>query len=308
MTSDPDNSPSITIALQSTRPKFLALTLSCIFLAIVSCHTGLDNISITLIILLITGALSAHISVNAFNEYLDFKSGLDALTKRTPFSGGSGALIFSPASSKQVLLIAIGSLLVTMFIGFYFILSTNFMILPVGLLGIFIILTYTTWLNRLPLICLIAPGLAFGPLMIFGTHLIIDSQISVTTILVSLIPFFLTNNLLLVNQIPDIEADKRVGRNHFPISYGVKKSIYVYGITVLLTFLTLLAGYYFSLLSLWSLLAFIPLTAAIICFIGLLKFAHSIERLLPYMALNVIAALLTPVVFGFSFIINTGIT
>jgi len=35
--------------------------------------------------------LSAHIAVNTLNEYMDFKSGLDYETLKTPFAGGSGA-------------------------------------------------------------------------------------------------------------------------------------------------------------------------------------------------------------------------
>ena len=44
------------------------------------------------LILALAGGLLAHISVNALNEYLDFTSGLDLTTLRTPFSGGSGTL------------------------------------------------------------------------------------------------------------------------------------------------------------------------------------------------------------------------
>ncbi len=35
------------------------------------------------------GLVLAHISVNVFNDYFDFRSKLDYKTPRTPFSGGS---------------------------------------------------------------------------------------------------------------------------------------------------------------------------------------------------------------------------
>ncbi|MCE5264637.1 MAG: prenyltransferase, partial [Deltaproteobacteria bacterium] len=38
------------------------------------------------------GLLVAHAAVNIFNEYFDCRSGLDYRTRRTPFSGGSGAI------------------------------------------------------------------------------------------------------------------------------------------------------------------------------------------------------------------------
>jgi len=49
------------------------------------------------------GALFAHISANVFNEYFDFKSGIDLNTQRTPFSGGSGILPAALLRPKQVL-------------------------------------------------------------------------------------------------------------------------------------------------------------------------------------------------------------
>ena len=56
------------------------------------------------------GALCAHISVNAFNEYLDFKSGLDLKTTRPSFSGDSGTLPANPDFALSALLIAAISL------------------------------------------------------------------------------------------------------------------------------------------------------------------------------------------------------
>ena len=60
-----------------------------------------------LVVRVFIGAISAHIGVNTFNEYADFKSGLDSLTRRTPFSGGSGSLPQNPALATAVLYIAI---------------------------------------------------------------------------------------------------------------------------------------------------------------------------------------------------------
>ena len=56
--------------------------------------------------LVLVGGTAAHISVNALNEYLDFRSGLDARTVRTPFSGGSGALAYPRVAMASVMLCA----------------------------------------------------------------------------------------------------------------------------------------------------------------------------------------------------------
>ncbi len=116
------------------------------------------------------GAMSAHISVNMLNEYHDFKSGLDFKTKKTPFCGGSGALPNNPEIANLVLLFGLLALFITLAIGIYFITIIGTTILPIGLLGFVIIVTYTQWLNRMPLLCLIAPGLGFGLLMFVGSQ------------------------------------------------------------------------------------------------------------------------------------------
>lgn len=66
------------------------------------------------VILVLIGGLSAHISVNTLNDYLDFLSGLDFKTLKTPFSGG--ALLTDPSSSKLVLSVALFALAATVLI------------------------------------------------------------------------------------------------------------------------------------------------------------------------------------------------
>lgn len=49
--------------------------------------------------LALLGLLALHVSVNAFNEASDFVTGIDLLTRRTPFSGG-GAVSCPPENSR----------------------------------------------------------------------------------------------------------------------------------------------------------------------------------------------------------------
>jgi len=102
-----------------SRANFLTLTLVCILLsATASWQAGASPGWPTLLLVTLL-ALCAHISVNAFNEYFDFKSGLDFLTERTPFSGGSGTLVANPAASYAALAIAVISLALLIAGGLY---------------------------------------------------------------------------------------------------------------------------------------------------------------------------------------------
>ena len=92
------NSQTIHSLWQTTRPPFLLLTPICVLLGM-SLHLEVANwFTQTIPLLILIGALAAHVSVNALNEYFDFRSGLDLKTTRTPFSGGSGALPNNPSA------------------------------------------------------------------------------------------------------------------------------------------------------------------------------------------------------------------
>ena len=74
-----------------TRPQFLLLTVVLAFLG--TCMAWYDHaFHLGYAFLAFFGLLLCHISVNVFNEYFDYRSGIDLRTKRTPFSGGSGIL------------------------------------------------------------------------------------------------------------------------------------------------------------------------------------------------------------------------
>jgi 1,4-dihydroxy-2-naphthoate octaprenyltransferase len=259
---------------------------------------AIDSEFVITAVLILIGALAAHVSVNTFNEYFDFRSGLDERTTRTPFSGGSGSLVAAPGAAGYVLKLAITSLLLTMAVGIYFVMQRGPGLLPLGIVGVLIIVSYTQWINRSALLCLIVPGLGFGPLMVVGTAFVLTGEYSQTAILVSLVPFFLANNLLLLNQYPDIEADASVGRKHFPITYGTRAGAIVHGIFGLSASMIIIFGVQRRLLPEIALFALMPMLASFIAFIGAWRFDMDSDKLLPSLALNVVAAVVTPLVLA----------
>lgn len=288
--------------IKTTRPSFLILTPICIFLGFSSSLALGSTIDLSVFFLVLIGATFAHVSVNTLNEYYDFKSGLDLKTDKTPFSGGSGALPDNPEMAESVFILGIVSLLVTVTIGIYFILEFGIRILPIGVAGITLIISYTQWLNRLPFLCLISPGLGFGILMVVGTHVILKGNHSPLPWLLSLIPFFLINNLLLLNQYPDIKADASVGRNTFPIAFGLKKSNAIYTVFMLATYGLLLFYIFKGYIPNLSIIALIPVLFSVFALIGAIKYMSRIGEFPQYMGANVAATILTPLLLGISII------
>jgi 1,4-dihydroxy-2-naphthoate octaprenyltransferase len=286
--------------VRATRPAFLVLAPVCVLLGLASALATQASVSLPLFAITLLGALLAHVSVNALNEYHDFVSGLDTRTQKTPFSGGSGALPAHPQMAGAVLRVGLAALALTALIGLYLLSRGTPALLPVGLAGLVLVVTYTPWINRSPLLCLVAPGLGFGVLMVVGTQVVLSGAPHALTWLVSLVPFFLVNNLLLLNQYPDIEADLSVGRRHFLIAYGLRASNIVYGLFALAAGALIVYLSVAGLIPVLGLIALIPLLFSLVALTGAVKYGARIGEHPACLAANVVAAVFTPLLLAFA--------
>ena len=285
------------------RVPFLILAPVCVFLGMSTVVANQADVSLLALMLALLGAFLAHISVNTLNEYFDFKSGLDLETIKTPFSGGSGALPQNPEMVGGVLAVGLASSIFLFMIGSYFVWQFGAGIIPIGITGLVIIATYTGWINKHPFICLIAPGIGFGFLMVVGTQFVLQGEFTPLSWLVAAVPFFLVNNLLLLNQYPDIKADAKAGRYHFPIAYGVNRSNMVYGLFAVATAVVIIAAVQTGHLPLLSLIALIPMPLAIFSLYGAVKHGEAIGSYPQYLGANVAVTILTTLLLGISLVI-----
>ena len=286
------------------RMPFLVLTPACVLLGVGAAAWTGGRVNGLHVALLVVAAVCAHISVNVFNEYFDFKSGLDSQTQRTPFSGGSGTLQAHPEAAGLALATAWVAFAITALTGLYFALLRGASILPLGILGLFILIAYTPWLARSPFLCLIAPGVGFGPLMVMSVAYALTGVYSWTAFVASLVPFFLVSNLLLLNQFPDVEADRSVGRRHIPILLGRRTASVVYNLFLLGAYLTILLGVAFGLLPAISLIGLLTGVIAIPAGVRVFQHADDMAELAPALGMNVLVNLITPVLVGIGLLIK----
>ncbi len=286
------------------RLPFIILTPVCVLLGLATAVWTTGSVDIFNSVLVLIGAISAHMSINALNEYFDFKSGLDSMTRRTPFSGGSGTLPENPNLSRQALSTGLITFAITILIGSYFLSFRGLSLLPIGILGLLIILTYTTWISRSPILYLIAPGIGFGLLMVMGTNLVLTGGYTWTAFIASLVPFFLVSDLLLLNQFPDVGADQVVGRRHLPIVLGRRASSIIYGVFLLAAYLTIIFGVWFEYLPKASLLGLGSVLIAVPAFLGAFIYSENISKLIPFMGLNVIINVVTPVLVAIGLLVG----
>ncbi len=269
------------------RLNFLTLTLLCVLLALAYSLLAGASVQLVPFILVTIIALAAHTSVNTFNEYFDFRSGLDFLTPKTPFSGGSGTLIGAPEKARLALAFAWFNLLVVVLGGLALILDYGWVLLWIGVPGVIIIFTYTQYINKLPVICLVAPGIGFGLLMTLGAIWVFHGSLNAGAWLLAIIVSLLVSNLLLLNQFPDVDADKKVGRRNLPILIGKERSTVLLAVQYGAAVLLLVFGVAVRWLPAQALLVLVVTPILIKLIPGVYRTKGSVIKLTPYLGLNV---------------------
>jgi 1,4-dihydroxy-2-naphthoate octaprenyltransferase len=291
--------------IMETRPSFLLLVPVCTFTGVATSLYEKNHFRPLYFALAFIGALFAHISVNVLNEYSDYRTGIDFKTRKTPFSGGSGILPSGLLKPKQALVLGLGSLAVTIAVGIYFIYQYKWDILPIGLVGVAIILLYTPFLTRLHGVTeLIGPGLGFG-LMVLGTYVTQCGEYTIASVLVSIVAGLLVANLLLINEFPDVEADRPAGRKHLPIILGRAKAAWVYCAICILAYAVIIIGVAIDELPVWALLGMLILPLGTRAMMGALKYHDDIAKLIPVLRMNVLVVLLTPTLMSIGIVIAT---
>jgi len=252
------------------------------------------------------GGLFAHIAVNVLNEYSDYKTGIDFNTKPTPFSGGSKILPSGKLDAKKVFIFGLSCLAITAAIGIYFITVYKWTIVPVGVIGVLIVFLYTPYLTKLSGVTeIIGPGLGFG-LMVLGTYVTQSGQYySAGAIVVSVVAGLLIADLLLINEFPDVEADKAAGRKHLPIIMGKTKAGIVYTVFLLGAYIAIIVGAATGKLPWLALLGLLTLPLAVKAIMGAVKYNNDMSKLVPALGADVITVLVTPLLMSIGIVIAT---
>jgi 1,4-dihydroxy-2-naphthoate octaprenyltransferase len=284
-----------------TRPQFLLLSVVLAFLGIsIAWYDGYFHLGYALLTFL--GLLLCHISVNVLNDYFDYESGIDLETKRTPFSGGSGILPTARLKPKQVLWLGLGSLILAVPIGIYFVVTRGWDLLPLLIVGALCAVLYTPLIARLGFPEW-APGVGLGILPILGAYFIQTTAYTLPAVIAAIPSGILVHNLLLLNEFPDVEADKKAGRRTMPILIGKTRTWMVYSALTIAVYLWIIGWVAAGIMPLFALIALLTLPFAIKAIRGSQKH-EDMNQLVPAMANNVQVVLLTQLLLGIGYILG----
>lgn len=283
-----------------SRPQFLLLSVVLGFLgACIAWYDG--NFNFGHAVLAFVGILLAHISVNVLNDYFDYRSGVDMETKRTPFSGGSGILPAGLLKPTQVFWFGLICLLLDIPIGVYFIIVKGWLLLPIIIIAAICVLLYTPFILKLRWPEW-SPGLGLGTLPVLGAYFVQTGIYTLPAVMASIPSGFLVHNLLLLNEFPDVEADKKANRKTLPITMGKRGASLVYSVVTVLVYLWIIGGVAARVMPVFSLIALLTLPFAIRAIRGALR-SEDMNRLMPAMGDNVLVVLITQFLLGIGYIL-----
>jgi 1,4-dihydroxy-2-naphthoate octaprenyltransferase len=134
--------------------------------------------------------------------------------------------------------------------------------------------------------------------MVMGTYYALTGSYSWSAFIASLVPFFLVSDLLFLNQFPDVEADRSIGRKHYPITLGRHRASYIYTAFLVLAYFSIGFGVILSLLPWPALLGLLTIPFAIRAARTAIAHSDDIPRLIPAMGVNVLVNILTPVLMA----------
>ncbi len=223
-------------------PFFTASVVPVILGASVAYYEG-EKINWILLGITLLGVVFIHAGVNLLNDYFDTISGNDVINKTpTPFSGGSGVILKGWFSSGQILFFSLLFLCVGAAIGMYLnFISPGNVILLIGIIGVFLGFFYSAGPLKISYfghgLGEIAVGIGFGPLIVLGSYYIQAQQISWVSVSVSFPLLILISLVVFINEFPDYEADKEVGKKTLVVILGKGHSRKIYYLSLVMCYL-----------------------------------------------------------------------
>jgi len=253
----PDGNISLFRAILGvSRAPFLLLPLTLIAAgAAASAYEG--EFSWLATILATIGLVAMHIAVDVFNEASDMRTGIDLHTTRTPFSGGSGTLPAGAMSVRGAYIWGAIAAAIGAGIGIWFLFQVGWPLVPILILGALAVGAYSDFFGRIGIGEIVA-GLGLGTLPILGASLVQDGHIGPAAIAASIPGFLMTFNLLLLNEFPDVQADRAGGRRHLIILFGRRAAARIYLLAVALVPVSIIVAVIIGALPRLTLIAAAP--------------------------------------------------
>ncbi len=207
------------------RPKTLSASISPVLIG-TAMAVGDGVYHITTAILCFFAALTIQIGTNLANDYFDFKKGTDTSERIGPTRVTQAGLI-KPEAVKMATIISFTlSALICLFLAK----RGGMPIIIIGVLSILSGLFYTAGPRPLGYLGLgdIFVLIFFGPVAVAGTYYVQSFEINMAVVLAGLAPGLISVAILAVNNLRDVEDDKKTNKKTLAVRFGRNFAKYEY--------------------------------------------------------------------------------
>ncbi|UOE62972.1 1,4-dihydroxy-2-naphthoate polyprenyltransferase [Priestia filamentosa] len=281
-----------------TRPHTLTATFAPVVLGTVAALYE-TKINWFLFMAMMLACLALQIATNLFNEYYDFKRGLDTADS----VGIGGGIVRHGLKPKNVLTVAILLYIVAAFIGVYICMNSSWWLVVIGLFGMAVGYLYTG--GPLPIAYTplgeLLSGLSMGTGFVLISFFIQTNTLTVESILISIPIGILVGAINMSNNIRDIDEDIKGGRKTLAILLGREKAVVTLAISFLFSYLWIVMIVIMGYVSPWLLIMFLGLKTPISAIQGFRKGAKEPQ----YMRVAMKSTAITNTVFAF--LLSTGL-
>jgi 1,4-dihydroxy-2-naphthoate polyprenyltransferase len=188
--------------------------------------------------LALAATVLAHAAANVYNDVGDDVIGADAdnMDRIYPYTGGSRFIQTGLLSRTQMTRLASGLAAVALLLGALLAVSRGPGVVLLGVMGLGLGLLYS-----LPGVQLSARGvgetavaISFGVLPVLGTVWLQAGRVDSGAILICLPVSLWAAAILIINEVPDIEADRRADKRTLVVRWGVGGARWIYWGLILL--------------------------------------------------------------------------
>ena len=239
--------------------------------------------SILKFILFLLACLLIQAATNLFNEYYDYKHGLDKIDSE----GISGSIVKGNLSPREVMVGALVLYALAFILGLILTFMTSLYVLLVGLVCMLAGYFYTG--GKYPIAYSpfgeVVSGFFMGTIIISLSFYFQTGNVNADIIVVSLPLFIMIGAILLANNIRDLDNDKESGRRTYAILVGRNNAIKTMAISFIVVYLLNVLFIITKYASWWNLLVFVTIPLAIKIIKGFSANNHK-TTMAPFMVLT----------------------
>ncbi len=216
----------------ATRPKFFPASVLPVLAGSAWGYAVAGSFDWGIFVVALLATMCVHAGANVLNDVGDEGIGTDRANEDRiyPYTGGSRFIQMGILSTTSMTRLGIGLLAAAAVLGLVLLLEKGTMILWFGLAGVLIAVLYSLGPVKLSSIGLgeTAVGIAFGVIPVSGAAWLQSGVIDMGVLLFSIPVSLWVTAILLINEVPDIEADRATGKGTLPVRFGLDATALIY--------------------------------------------------------------------------------